>query len=89
LLFLFLFKKALWITFGWFLYSIGCLLYGIKYQKEAWKLTAVVLLLLTTAKLFLLDLATVPLVVRSALFILVGSIEILASRFYYEINSRK
>ncbi|MBZ5752058.1 DUF2339 domain-containing protein [Metabacillus rhizolycopersici] len=71
------------ISFSWALYAAICVIAGVFYNKKIIRLLGIGLLILTLAKLLLVDLIYVTIVVRAILFIGLGAIGMLLSRLLY------
>lgn len=78
--------EILLTTLGWALYALGCVYMGMQRQHKPLRLLGVGLILLTLLKLIFVDLAFISLATRSILFVLIGIIGMIVSRFIYGKN---
>lgn len=70
-------------TAGWSLYALGCVYLGMKREHRELRMLGIGLIFITLLKLIFFDLAFVSLVTRSILFVFIGLIGIIVSRFIY------
>ncbi|WP_085994166.1 DUF2339 domain-containing protein [Oceanobacillus senegalensis] len=75
--------QVLLTTAGWALYALGCVYIGMKKQYKSLRLAGIGLIFFTLLKLIFFDLAFISLTTRSILFVFIGLIGILVSRFIY------
>lgn len=73
-------------TIGWALYALGCVFIGVRRQHKETRLLGIGLILFTLLKLIFFDLAFISLATRAMLFVLLGFIGIVLSRFMYGKN---
>ncbi|GMK43742.1 membrane protein [Paenibacillus glycanilyticus] len=68
----------------WVVYSVAVIGYGLKKQIKKARLTGLALLFLTLMKVIFMDLPSVSLLAKAVLFMGLGFIGILLSRFFYK-----
>ena len=73
-------------TAGWALYAFGWVYMGMRMQLRSLRLLGIGLILFTLLKLIFFDLAFISLTTRSILFVFLGLIGIVVSRFIYGKN---
>jgi len=78
--------EVLLTTAGWALYALGCVYIGVKRPYKSLRMLGIGLILLTLLKLIFFDLAFISLTTRSILFVFIGLIGIVVSRFIYGKN---
>lgn len=78
--------EVLLTTLGWALYSLSCVYLGMKKQHKPLRLLGIGLILFTLLKLIFFDLVFISLTTRSILFVFIGLIGIIVSRFVYGKN---
>lgn len=71
------------VSFSWALYATISVIVGVLWNKKAIRLLGIALLILTLAKLILVDLYNVTVLIRAILFIGLGGIGMLLSRLLY------
>jgi uncharacterized membrane protein len=76
--------QHLLVSTAWVVYAIGVITYGLKAEVKQVRLTGIALLFLTLMKVIFMDLPSVSLVIKAILFIGLGFIGILLSRFFYK-----
>ncbi|MGO4110409.1 DUF2339 domain-containing protein [Paenibacillus sp. YAF4_2] len=76
--------QHLLVSTVWVAYSVVVIGYGLKKQIKQARLTGIALLFLTLMKVILMDLPSVSLLAKAILFIGLGFIGILLSRFFYK-----
>lgn len=76
--------QHLLVSTAWVVYAIGVIAYGLKKERKQARLTGIALLFLTLMKVIFMDLPNVSLVIKAILFIGLGFIGILLSRFFYK-----
>ncbi|SFF17392.1 Predicted membrane protein [Paenibacillus catalpae] len=72
------------VSAAWVAYSVVVIGYGLKKQIKKARLTGIALLFLTLMKVILMDLPSVSLLAKAILFMGLGFIGILLSRFFYK-----
>lgn len=72
------------ISTTWVGYAISVIAYGLKKKIKQVRLTGIALLFLTLIKVIFFDLPTVSVIVKAVLFIGLGGIGVLLSRFFYK-----
>ncbi|HPT47359.1 MAG TPA: DUF2339 domain-containing protein, partial [Candidatus Rifleibacterium sp.] len=75
-------------SLGWLFYAIGLLICGIKWNQERARQTALVLVLVTSAKIFLIDLHSLDQLYRVASFIGLAAVLMLVSYLYQRFLSK-
>jgi uncharacterized membrane protein len=75
--------EHLWISAAWAIYSISVILNGVLKDKKKVRLVGLLLLFLTLIKVIFIDLPFVSIVIRAVLFIGLGAVGIIMSRFFY------
>ncbi|MDR6550114.1 DUF2339 domain-containing protein [Paenibacillus qinlingensis] len=78
--------QHLLVSTAWVAYAISVIAYGLQKQIKQMRLAGVALLFLTLIKVIYLDLPNVSLTVKAILFIGLGFIGLLLSRFFYKKN---
>lgn len=76
--------QHLLVSTAWVVYAIGVIAYGLKKEVKKVRLTGIALLFLTLMKVIFMDLPNVSLTIKAILFIGLGFIGILLSRFFYK-----
>jgi uncharacterized membrane protein len=71
------------LSFAWALYAAAGVVFGVVKGKKNIRLVGIILLLLTLCKIVLVDLQFVTIIVRTVLFIGLGTIGLLVSRLFY------
>lgn len=71
------------LSFAWALYAAAGVVFGVVKGKKNIRLVGIILLLLTLCKIVLVDLKFVTIIVRTILFIGLGTIGLLVSRLFY------
>jgi uncharacterized membrane protein len=71
------------LSFVWALYAVVGIVFGVVKGKKNIRLVGIILLLLTLCKIVLVDLQFVTIIVRTVLFIGLGTIGLLVSRLFY------
>jgi uncharacterized membrane protein len=71
------------LSFVWTLYAVAGVVFGVIKGKKNIRLVGIILLLLTLCKIVLVDLQFVTIIVRTVLFIGLGTIGLLVSRLFY------
>ncbi|SIS46030.1 DUF2339 domain-containing protein [Salimicrobium flavidum] len=71
------------VSVSWLMFAIGVLMSGIYLQKQSLRIFAVVWIFVTLAKALLVDISYLDPIIRGILFILIGAVGVLVSRFYY------
>ncbi|RAK17144.1 putative membrane protein DUF2339 [Anoxybacillus vitaminiphilus] len=71
------------LSFAWALYAVAGVVFGVVKGKKNIRLVGMILLLLTLCKIVLVDLQFVTIIVRTVLFIGLGTIGLLVSRLFY------
>jgi uncharacterized membrane protein len=71
------------LSFAWALYAAAGVVFGVVKGKKNIRLAGIILLLLTLCKIVLVDLQFVTIIVRTVLFIGLGTIGLLVSRLFY------
>ncbi|WP_147803563.1 DUF2339 domain-containing protein [Alkalicoccus halolimnae] len=74
---------AMSISVVWVLYALGNVAFGVMQADKTYRLIGIVLLMATLLKIIFLDLPDMDLLIRAILFLIVGGMGILASRFWY------
>jgi uncharacterized membrane protein len=77
------------VSFSWAVFSVVSVLYGVWKKVKAFRLLGIGLLFLTLAKLIVVDLPTLSVLMRAALFSFLGVIGILLSRMFYIKEKRQ
>lgn len=72
------------ISSTWVGYAIAVIAYGLKKKTKQVRLAGIALLFLTLIKVIFFDLPTVSMIMKAVLFIGLGGIGILLSRFFYK-----
>ncbi|WP_160031512.1 DUF2339 domain-containing protein [Paenibacillus sp. An7] len=72
------------ISSTWVGYAIAVIAYGLKKKIKQVRLAGIALLFLTLIKVIFFDLPTVSMIIKAVLFIGLGGIGILLSRFFYK-----
>ena len=75
--------EVLLTTAGWALYALGCVYVGVKRQHKQLRMSGIGLILFTLLKLIFFDLVFISLTTRAILFVFIGLIGIVVSRFIY------
>ncbi|ACT04797.1 DUF2339 domain-containing protein [Paenibacillus sp. JDR-2] len=75
--------QHLLVSAVWVVYSVAVIGYGLKKQIKKARLTGLALLFLTLMKVIFMDLPSVSLLAKAVLFMGLGFIGILLSRFFY------
>ncbi|MDQ1914237.1 DUF2339 domain-containing protein [Paenibacillus sp. GD4] len=75
--------QHLLISSAWVAYAISVIAYGLKKGIKQVRLAGIALLFLTLMKVIFFDLPTVSVVIKAVLFIGLGGIGVLLSRFFY------
>ncbi|MBS2772580.1 MULTISPECIES: DUF2339 domain-containing protein [Anoxybacillaceae] len=76
------------MSFSWAAFAAGSVVFGTIRDKKAMRLLGIGLIFLTLLKLVFIDLPIVSLLMRSILFIGLGSIGIIISRLFYRQQKR-
>ncbi|WP_240371608.1 DUF2339 domain-containing protein [Anoxybacteroides rupiense] len=76
------------LSFSWAAFAAGSVVFGTIRDKKAMRLLGIGLIFLTLLKLVFIDLPIVSLLMRSILFIGLGSIGIIISRLFYRQQKR-
>ncbi|UOE74708.1 DUF2339 domain-containing protein [Parageobacillus thermoglucosidasius] len=71
------------LSFAWALYATAGIVFGVVKGKKNIRLVGIILLLLTLCKIVLVDLQFVTIIVRTVLFVGLGTIGLLVSRLFY------
>jgi uncharacterized membrane protein len=71
------------LSFAWALYAAAGIVFGVVKGKKNIRLVGIILLLLTLCKIVLVDLQFVTIIVRTVLFVGLGTIGLLVSRLFY------
>ncbi|MFB5662621.1 DUF2339 domain-containing protein [Alteribacillus sp. HJP-4] len=71
------------LSFSWIMFAAICILAGFWKNNSLFRLFGLGLLFGTLAKVFFIDISEVTLIVRALLFIVLGGIGVLLSRFFY------
>lgn len=71
------------VSIGWIVYAISGITYGMKQNSKNIRLVGVGLIFLTLLKVIFIDLPEVTILVRAILFIGLGVIGVIVSRFFY------
>ncbi|CAN7743348.1 DUF2339 domain-containing protein [Paenibacillus sp. LjRoot153] len=79
--------QHLCVSTAWVLYAISVIAYGLKKEVKQVRLTGIALLFLTLMKVILMDLPNVSLTIKAILFIGLGFVGLLLSRFFYKKSS--
>lgn len=79
--------QHLCVSTAWLLYAISVIAYGLKKEVKQIRLTGIALLFLTLMKVILMDLPNVSLTIKAVLFIGLGFVGLLLSRFFYKKTS--
>ncbi|KRF07112.1 hypothetical protein ASG89_17310 [Paenibacillus sp. Soil766] len=79
--------QHLCVSSTWVLYAISVMAYGLKKEVKQIRLTGIALLFLTLMKVIFMDLPNVSLTIKAILFIGLGFIGLLLSRFFYKKSS--
>ncbi|KRE65586.1 DUF2339 domain-containing protein [Paenibacillus sp. Soil750] len=80
-------SQHLWVSTVWVLYAISVIAYGLKKEVKQIRLTGLALLFLTLMKVIFMDLPNVSLTIKAIMFIGLGFIGLLLSRFFYKKSS--
>ncbi|MCM3786705.1 DUF2339 domain-containing protein [Neobacillus mesonae] len=72
------------ISSTWVVYAISVIVYGLKKSSKQVRLAGIALLFLTLFKVIFFDLPTVSVIMKAVLFIGLGGIGVLLSRFFYK-----
>lgn len=72
------------VSFAWAIYALVTMAIGAKFNDKIIRMSGLILLFLTLAKLIFVDLAFVSLFIRAFLFIVLGLIGIFISKIYYK-----
>ncbi|MDF2714568.1 MAG: rane protein-like protein, partial [Paenibacillus sp.] len=72
------------VSTAWVAYSIGVIAYGVMGSRKKVRLAGIALLFLTLMKVIFFDLPSVSVVIKAILFIGLGGIGVLLSRFFYK-----
>jgi len=72
------------LTTVWTLYAIAAMIIGFMLKRRAIRLAGLAFLFITLIKLIFIDLPDVSLTIRAILFIGLGSIGVILSRFFYK-----
>lgn len=76
--------QHLLISSAWVVYAVSVIAYGLKNKRKQVRLAGLALLFLTLIKVIFFDLPTVSMIVKAVLFIGLGGIGVLLSRFFYK-----
>ncbi|MGF2618119.1 DUF2339 domain-containing protein [Rossellomorea vietnamensis] len=76
--------QSLIISGLWVSYSIIGVIIGVKREDKKIRLLGIVLIFLTLVKVIFIDIAYISILVRAVLFIALGGVGIVLSRFYYK-----
>lgn len=79
--------QHLCVSTAWLLYAISVIAYGLKKEVKQIRLTGIALLFLTLMKVIFMDLPNVSLTIKAIMFIGLGFIGLLLSRFFYKKSS--
>jgi uncharacterized membrane protein len=79
-------EQVFFTTAGWALYALGCVYLGMKRNHKATRMLGIGLILFTLLKLIFFDLAFISLTTRAMLFVFIGFVGIILSRFIYGKN---
>src|SRR5690625_4175564 len=74
----------LFVSFVWILYAIAIVAIGLWQDKKAVRLTGILFLFFTLLKVIFYDLPDVSIGIRAILFITLGLIGLIVSRFFYK-----
>jgi uncharacterized membrane protein len=75
--------RGMTLSFVWLAYAIAVILFGFVQNKQNIRIAGLLFLGATLAKLIFFDIAGISMAVRSILFIVVGGVGIVLSRFFY------
>lgn len=78
--------QVLLTTAGWAIYALVFVYLGMNRQRKSFRMLGIGLILFTLLKLIFFDLAFISLTTRSILFVFIGLIGIVVSRFIYGKN---
>ncbi|PBB06313.1 DUF2339 domain-containing protein [Salimicrobium humidisoli] len=76
------------VSISWILFAVAALTAGILKDKRPLRIFAIVWIFITLGKAFLVDISYIDAIVRGLLFIGLGVVGVLVSRFFYRANKQ-